>query len=229
MSYRNYFHVSLFEINNMQLKLTIASIFIFSILFSCKNSANGGATFCDTACLKDSIKFIKEASKLQPFVMITAANCKADSLKWGRLGYRRSIEFPNKLKLNKDFAKVFYNDTAYVWLMFNSCETGQGHLYKLPFRSDAKMMISSRAINNLDKKFSITDGIAAWTDRGNIFLEDMATQKKAMMTFGVGIETMDFEAIHETLDSVNITPTHAWAKVKIGEKWEVKEKDLVWK
>jgi hypothetical protein len=223
--------LSLFEITNMQMKLTLAAIVIFSVLVSCKNSGsgNGTATFCDTACLKDSIKFIKEASKLQPFVIIQPGNCKIDSLKWGRIGYRRSIAFTSKLKINKEFTKVFYNDTAYIWLMFNSCETGQGFLYKLPFRSDASMTITSRAINNLDKKFSVADGIAAWTDRGNIFLEDMATQKKAMMTFGVPINDMDFEAIHETLDSVNITPTHIWAKFKVGQKWEEKGKDIVFK
>ena len=213
----------------MQLKLTIVAVFIFSILFSCKNSesANGGAVFCDTACMKDSLKFIKEASKLQPFILIHASNCKADSLKWGRIGYRRSIAFD--YKLNKDYTKVFYNDTAYVWLMFNTCEAGHGYLFKLPFSSDAKMFITMRAINNLDKKFAVADGIAAWTDRGNLFMENMATQKQAMMTFGQAIMDMDFDAIHETIDSVNITPTHAWAKVKIGDKWEVREKNLEFK
>jgi hypothetical protein len=214
----------------MQLKLTLCFVFIFSVLVACKfsNNGEGRPAFCDTACLKDSIKFIKELSKFQPFAIITANSCSSDSLKWGRIGYRRSIEM-NKLKLNKDFVKVFYNDTAYVWVMFNSCETGQGFLYKLPFRSDATMLISKRAINNLDKKFAVADGIAAYTDRGNIFLEDMATQKKAMMTFGKAIMEMDFEAIHETLDSVNITPTHGWARVKIDNKWQDVEKDLVWK
>src|SRR5437773_12166975 len=101
----------------MQLKLTIAIILIISALSSCNNeSGNAGHIFCDTACMKDSMKFIKDESKLKPFVLIKAKDCNADTLKWGRIGVRRAIEF--HYRLNKDYTRCFFNDTAYAWLIF---------------------------------------------------------------------------------------------------------------
>ena len=44
-----------------------------------------------------------------------------------------------------------------------------------------------------------------------------------MMTFGERIE-IDYDAIHDYIDSVNITPTRFWAKVKIGGEWKPIEK-----
>jgi len=32
--------------------------------------------------------------------------------------------------------------------------------------------------------------------------------------------------MHEFIDSVNITPTHIWAKILRGNKWETVEKDI---
>ncbi len=48
---------------------------------SCKSSS-GPATFCDTACLKDSIKFVKEEHPYKPYVYISASKCDADTLTW---------------------------------------------------------------------------------------------------------------------------------------------------
>jgi hypothetical protein len=59
--------------------------------------------------------------------------------------------------------------------------------------------------------------LVAYTDKGNIFVEDMATGKKAMMTFGRMLADLDYDAMHEFIDSVNITPTHIWAKILRGK------------
>ena len=56
----------------------------------------------------------------------------------------------------------------------------------------------------------------------------MATGKTAMMTFGAKLD-IDYDAIHETIDSVNVTPTHLWAKVKLGNEWKTFEKDITLK
>ena len=64
------------------------------------------------------------------------------------------------------------------------------------------------------------------TDRGNIYVEDMATGKKAMMTFGQKLD-VDYDAIHEHIDSVNITNSRIWVKVKIGDAWKELEKKIV--
>jgi hypothetical protein len=46
-----------------------------------------------------------------------------------------------------------------------------------------------------------------------------------MMTFGQRLE-IDYDAIHEYIDSVNITPTKIWTRVKIGEEWKELQKTI---
>jgi hypothetical protein len=51
-------------------------LFISALIFSCgNNSGNAAKMFCDTACQKDTIKFIKEDHELKPYIFISAANC----------------------------------------------------------------------------------------------------------------------------------------------------------
>src|SRR5258708_3729888 len=104
--------LSLFQINVMQGKLTIVAMIIISYLSSCSNSGgNNQKTFCDTVCMKDSIKFRDEQSKFRPYVFISAKNCMADTLRWGYSGgSKTSIAF-QKYKLNKDFTRCFIYDT----------------------------------------------------------------------------------------------------------------------
>ena len=213
----------------MQGKLIIISFILISYLSSCSNS--GGAnqkSFCDTVCLKDSIKFRDEQNKFRPYVFISAKNCMADTLKWGYArGSKTSMAF-QKYKLNKDFTRCYFNDTSYAWLVFNICETGRGYVFKVPYNKNVQLFKSSAALNNLDPKFSVAQGLVAYTDRGNIFVEDMVTQKKAMMTFGKATE-MELDFIHEVIDSVNITPSRIWAKLKIDGEWKEIEKNIVLK
>ena len=87
------------------------------------------------------------------------------------------------------------------------------------------MAVRTSGINNYDPKYSIANGLIAYSDGGNIFVEEMATGKKATMTFGKDIE-IDFDAIHKKLDSVNITPTHIWVRAKIDNEWKEIQKDI---
>jgi hypothetical protein len=57
----------------------------------------------------------------------------------------------------------------------------------------------------------------------------MATGKTAMMTFGNMLADLDYDAMHEFIDSVKITPTHVWAKILRGNNWEAVEKDITLK
>jgi hypothetical protein len=57
-------------------------------------------------------------------------------------------------------------------------------------------------------------------------VEEKATGKQALMTFGNELEGFDYNNIHASIDSVNITATRIWAKFKVGEKWETKEKNI---
>ena len=133
-----------------------------------------------------------------------------------------------EVQLNKEYIRCVFNDTSYVWMMFNDCGTGHGYLVKLPFNKTDPIGRKSKAINNIDPKFSITNNLAAYTDPGNIFVEDMLTGLKAQMTFGKDIGA-DHDAIHESIDSVNITPTRIWVKVKIDNEWKEMEKNIILK
>lgn len=213
----------------MQGKLTIAALLLLTYLSSCSNSGTGKQKpLCDTICQKDSIKYIDAQNKFKPYVYISAKDCKSDSLKWGYSGgTKTTLEF-RKYKLNKDFTRCYINDTLYAWLVFNVCENGRGYLLKLPYSKTVQMFKSSVAINNFDPKFSVAESLVAYTDKGNVFVEEMSTQKKAMMTFGKPIE-FDADFIHDAIDSVNITPTRIWAKVKIDGDWKELQKNITLK
>jgi len=81
-------------------------------------------------------------------------------------------------------------------------------------------------INNIDPKFSVSDNLLVYTDRGNIYVEDIKTGKKAMMTFGEKLD-IDYDAIHEHIDTVNITDNRVWVKIKAKEGWKELEKKIV--
>ena len=208
-------------------------LMISAILFSCgNNSGNGAKMFCDTACQLDTIKFIKEDHKLKPYIYISAANCLPDSVIWSYsgLGTNRKLSFDDfgghKFNLNTSSMSCYFHDTSYVWLLFNDCSNGRGYFARIPFSKSQNIQRKGSALNKFDPKYAVADGLVAYTDRGNIFVEEMATGKTAMMTFGNMLTDLDYDAMHEYIDSVNITPTHIWAKILKGNKWETIEKDI---
>lgn len=206
--------------------ITITIGFAFT---SCTSS--GTATFCDTACMKDTLKFIEDKHPLKPYVYISAKDCIADSVIWSYagMGVNRKLALADlvgvSLHLNKSFMRYAFKDTGYVWLLFNDCATGRGYSLKIPFNKKGTISPKSSAINGIDPKFSVADGLAAYTDKGNLFIEEMSTGKKEMMTFGENLNP-DYYNIHQTIDSVNITPTRIWAKIKIKDEWKEREKKI---
>ena len=201
---------------------------------ACKSSNSAPPVLCDTACLKDSIKFVKEEHPLKPYVYISANNCNADTITWSYIdmGINRKMGLPDlvgtQVKLNKDKVSCFIKDTSYAWVLFNDCSNGRGYSLKIPFNKKENISRKSSAINKFDPKFNIADNIVAYSDRGNLFVEDMATGKTAMMTFRAKVD-IDYDAIHETVDSVSVTSTHMWARVKLDNEWKTFEKDIDWK
>lgn len=216
------------------MKSLIAAIFSLVItifFFSCKSStADAPLSFCDTACLTDSIKF-KGDHKLEPSVFITSSDCKADSIIWTYigLGELRKTSFEGLIgrtpSINKNFIRCYFNNADVAWVMFNDCETGRGFQIKLPYDKSQSVSPKGSGINNIDPKFSIADNLVVFTDRGNLFIEDMSTGKKATMTFGEALD-IDYDALHDHIDSVNITNTRGWAKILIGKEWKVVEKNF---
>ena len=208
-------------------------LFTAAAFFSCgNNSGNTAKMFCDTACQRDTIKFIEEGHKLRPYIYISAANCLPDSVIWSYsgLGTNRKLSFDDfgghKFNVNKDYMTCYFKDTSYAWLIFNDCSNGRGYFAKIPFNKSQNIQRKGSAFTKFDPKYAIADGLVAYTDRGNIFVEEMATGKTAMMTFGNMLADLDYDAMHEFIDSVNITPTHIWAKILRGKNWEVVEKDI---
>lgn len=204
--------------------IPIAALFFLHSLTAC-NSAAPPATFCDTACLKDTIKFAEPGHPLQPYVYISPNDCGPGQviLSHGAMDMNRKISFSDiagsGVHLNKSSVSCFIKDTTYAWLTFNDCLTGRGYIIRIPFNKTDKIRRKGTAFTAFDPKYSIAPGLVAYTDKGNIFVEDMATGKTAMMTFGKELD-IDFDALHETIDSVNVTPTHVYAKVKIGDNWK---------
>jgi hypothetical protein len=47
-----------------------------------------------------------------------------------------------------------------------------------------------------------------------------------MMTFGKMLADLDYDAMHEFIDSVNISPTRIWARVLMDKQWKEIEKSI---
>ena len=199
---------------------------------SCGNSGSGAKMFCDTTCQKDTIRFVNEEHKLKPYIYISASNCLPDSVIWSYsgLGANRSLSFADfgghKFNLNSSYMSCYFNDTSYAWLLFNDCSNGRGYFAKIPFDKSQNIRRKGSALNKFDPKFAVADGLVAYTDKGNVFVEDMATGKQAMMTFGKMLSDLDYDAMHEFIDSVNITPTRIWVNVLMDKKWTPIEKNI---
>jgi hypothetical protein len=210
-------------------RTAIAAIFVAGIFItSCGASKGdgGGKTFCDTAaCMKDTLRFTGNTPQ-KPYLWITAENCRPGEItrSYTGMGSELATEFgfPD-VKVNKDYIRCLFNGNEYAWILFNDCVTGRGYQYKLPFSKTGSISKNSSGLNSIDPKFSVAENVVAYTDRGNIFIEDVNTGKKGMMTFGKAIE-IDYDVIHESIDSVNITNQRIWAKIKQDGKWVELEK-----
>jgi len=195
-------------------------ITIASVLFvSCNNNSSKTAkTFCDTTCTNDTLKFNGD-SRWKQLLTISIKNCKPDSMVWSYQGANatRKAQFsdytPQEVKINKSNIDVAFQDSAAIWISFNDCISGRGYLVELPYRSGKSTIKTSAALNRFDKKFSIDSDLRAYTDRGNIFVVNVTNGKDAQMTFKENYADMDFNDIHKTLDSINVTRNRIYVKL----------------
>lgn len=198
---------------------------------SCSLFSSAPPLFCDTACIYQSIRFTGTHEDT-PYVELSVANCLPDTLIWSYsgLGTKRKIGFAyligRTVKVNKAYINVQFKDNQYAWILFNDCVTGRGFQIKLPYDKETPFSLKSSGLNSIDPKFSVEEGLIANTDRGNLFVEDAQNGKKAMMTFGEKID-IDYDAIHDHIDTVSITRNKIWARVRIGNEWVIKEKTIV--
>lgn len=185
--------------------------------------------FCDTDCKVDTIKAAAN-DKEKSVVRITLTKCAADSITWGNQAMTSFRQLPFEdmvgrkgLKLHEGYYRVDFFDSKYAWVQINECDNGQGYIFKLPFNKADNIFRKNSAFNPMDPAYRVDTTLVAYTDRGNIFIEEKSTGRKATMTFGVQTD-MDYQAMHETVDSVNISPTRIWAHVRIGKEWKPIEK-----
>ena len=202
-------------------------VIITAVIFftSCSNnSTKTASTFCDTTCTNDAFQFQGDNPKLKQSLTITMKNCTPDSVSWTYEGLesKRHALFsdytPQEVRLNKSAIAVAFQDTSSVWISFNDCFTGRGYLVELPYRSGKSTIKTSAALNSFDKKFSVDPDLRAYTDRGNIFVVNVTNGKTAQMTFKENYADMDFNDIHKTLDTINVTKSRIYVKlIKEGQ------------
>jgi hypothetical protein len=181
------------------------------------NSSNTAKTFCDTTCKSDSLNF-KGTDRFASSVNISLKSCIPDSLTWTHGGMETSRQVPftslvnQEVRLNPSAIECFIKDTSYAWLSFNDCMTGRGFLFKLPFNKANNVTKLSGALNRFDPKFVVEKDLRAYTDRGSIFVVDVNTGKEAVMTFKETYD-IDFNNIHQVVDSVNVTHKNIYVKL----------------
>jgi hypothetical protein len=211
--------------------LTLFTASIVLIAFSaCNSGSSKPATFADTTCTNDTIKFSSETTK-HANVRISIKDCAPEYIIWSNDELENDIKkdlskaLGSTVRLNKNYSKVVFADTT-AWVFFNDCVTGRSYQIKLSFAKTLSFKLNYKGINSIDKRFAIADNLVVSTDRGNIFVEDMYTGKTAVMTFGKVLD-IDFDNIHDHIDSVNITNDRIWAKFKLDNQWTEKEKKIV--
>ncbi|MFM2139413.1 MAG: hypothetical protein RJA57_1720 [Bacteroidota bacterium] len=207
---------------------TRSLIFLLLLWISACRPGGSKKTDCDTACLTDTLRFQGDHA-LQPWVHIGPKECRPQTISWGYkgLGVVRTTDFGyGDATVSPEKIRCIFGDTSQVYILFNDCKTGRGYQIRLPFSKSGTISKRSSGINNLDPRFEIAAGLIAYTDRGNIYVEEVQTGKKAMMTFGKALD-IDYDDIHEHIDSVRVTTERIRARVKIDNKWTEKEKKII--
>jgi hypothetical protein len=194
----------------MKMKLFLAVSFFITLLTACNNSSNSSRIFCDTTCLRDTIKFILDHPD-KPYVYISVRDCVADTVIWSysRMANNLKMEFSEVaapgLRINKNYFGCYFNDTSYAWLEFNDCVTGRGYLVKLYFNKKAGRLKYSSALTRFDPKFKIEDGLICYADYSFVYVEDVKTGKGAKLLLADHELKIDYNNIHAVFDSANIT------------------------
>jgi hypothetical protein len=190
--------------------LLVFGFLLFITAVRCGNKATAKATFCDTACNNDTLLF-EGTSKLHPYVSISKKNCIADTLTWTHdaLDTKRQMQLPSVLSNSVRINKAAVN----CYLSFNDCVSGRGYLLKLPFNKKETIVKISSALNAFDKKFVVPDDLRAYADRSTLYVVDVATDKKEQMTFKEQYP-IDFDNVHEIIDSINVSRNHMFVLLK---------------
>jgi len=204
---------------------------------SCSSNSSKETGFCDTACIKDTLKFeVKIPDNIR--VYISAKNCVADTVHWTNIYLDSWLKLDlgeltdPAVRINTENVMVHFADTSFAWLELKDCGTGRGYLAKLNFNKKEKRSRYSSALTRFDAKNSIEDGLIAYFDRVFIYVQNVKTGEvqQVKIAANTGIE-FDYDHFHDYLDSVNITSKRVFAKVKqtTGGEWVEIEKNISFK
>ncbi len=128
-------------------------------------------------------------------------------------------------KLNKDFIACYFKDTSYAWLEFNDCFTGRGYLAKLNFQKEAGRSKYTSALTRFDPKFMIADGLICYADYYAVYAEDILTGKTERLKLSDKELKINWNQLHETIDSVNITRDRMYVElITNGERKPLEKK-----
>ena len=215
-------------------KLLASALFVcaFSMaLISCgDNNATADASFCDTTCNNDTLRFEGE-HRLRPYVSISQKNCIADTLTWTHEALPNKVQMQvptlldNTVRVNKSAMSCYFKDTSYAYLTFNDCVSGRGYLLKLPFSKRESISKISSALNAFDKKFVVPEDLRAYADYSTLYVIDVATNKKEQMTFKEQYQ-IDFNNVHDVIDSINVSRNRLFVLLKKDGKQVPIEKTI---
>ncbi len=148
----------------------------------------------------------------------------ADTFCWthNKLPTERKMQMTHlmdkEIRLNKSAINCYIKEAEYIWLTFNDCNTGRGYLLKLPFNKKESINKISSALNAFDKKFVMPKNVRAYADYTTLYVVDISTNKKEELSFKETLN-IDFNNIHQTIDSINITPNRIFVQlIKNGQK-----------
>jgi hypothetical protein len=215
----------------MRALLLPAVIILLGWYFGSCSSSTAPAPFCDTTCQNDSLKYNLDHPD-HPFVYLSVKNCKPDTLTWShdQLSTNRKSGFyelvGKDVRLNKNYISCSFKDTSYAWLKFNDCVTGRGFLVKLPYSKSDKWSIYTSALNSFDPKFKVDEGLIAYYDDTFIYVQDPQTGKTEKMVMADKKLDIDYNDVHKTIDSVNISRTKIWANLTIDGQTKPKDKTI---
>jgi len=202
------------------LLLMIAVVSLVYTNSSCSSGSSGPATYCDTTCIGDTMKFeLKEPNNLRAY--ISARNCKADTIMWTNryLNNWLKLDFGEvvspDVRVNKDNITIHFVDTSFLWIELKDCITGRGYLSKLSYNTKGKRSRYTSGLTRFDKKNVIEDGLIAYFDKVFVYVQNIKTGEELKMKIATQT-ALDFEYDHfrDILDSVNITSKRIYAKVK---------------
>lgn len=215
----------------MRALLFPAAVILLGWYFGSCSSSTAPAPFCDTTCQNDSLKYSLDHPD-HPFVYLSVKNCKPDTITWSHdqlLTNRKSgfYELVGKdVRLNKNYISCTFKDTSYAWLKFNDCVTGRGFLVKLPYSKSDKWSIYTSALNSFDPRFKVEEGLIAYYDDTFIYVQDLQTGKIEKMVMADKKLDIDYNDVHKTIDSVNISRTKIWANLTIDGQTKPKDKTI---